>query len=163
MKLMIVAHPDDESLFGGAQLLQGGWKVACVTNGTNAVRQREFDAAMRLANAEGVIWNHRDQRYRKLDEDAVAADLRALLAEQRWTQIVTHGAAGEYGHQHHVQIHKLVRSLVDEFWVFDVGEPLSAEVWRKKTQLLDVYRSQRSVVTRMLPLARIERITQCLT
>ena len=36
-KLMIVAHPDDEMIFGGAELLQalpGTWMVVAVTSGT---------------------------------------------------------------------------------------------------------------------------------
>lgn len=30
--LMIVAHPDDETLWGGAHLSDGGWFVVCLTN-----------------------------------------------------------------------------------------------------------------------------------
>ena len=49
---MIVAHPDDESLFGGEALTSsGGWTVICVTNGTNEQRRREFIEAM---NSIGV-------------------------------------------------------------------------------------------------------------
>ena len=34
-KLMVVAHPDDETLGGGAHLTEGGWFVVCLTNGDN--------------------------------------------------------------------------------------------------------------------------------
>ena len=31
--LMIVAHPDDETLWGGAHIADGGYLVVCITNG----------------------------------------------------------------------------------------------------------------------------------
>ena len=42
-KLMVVAHPDDETLWGGAHLTEGGWFVVCLTNGYNEVRKNEFE------------------------------------------------------------------------------------------------------------------------
>ncbi|HDR7646817.1 TPA: PIG-L family deacetylase [Bacillus mycoides] len=37
-KLMIVAHPDDESIFWGAALInENGWKVICLTNGDHYI------------------------------------------------------------------------------------------------------------------------------
>ena len=41
-KLMIVAHPDDEVLWGGGHLYDKGYLVVCVTNGRNKVRSQEF-------------------------------------------------------------------------------------------------------------------------
>lgn len=49
-KLCIVAHPDDEVLWGGANLLvESGWKVIVATNKKNPVRQAEFNKTMVLA------------------------------------------------------------------------------------------------------------------
>ena len=33
-KIMIVAHPDDETLFGYSDLIEGTWLVICVTGAT---------------------------------------------------------------------------------------------------------------------------------
>ena len=41
-KLMIVAHPDDETIWGGGHLLEGGYFVVCITNGENEIRKEEF-------------------------------------------------------------------------------------------------------------------------
>ena len=38
-KLMIVAHPDDETLWGGAHLLEGDYLIVCLTHGSDAVRR----------------------------------------------------------------------------------------------------------------------------
>ena len=47
-KLMIVAHPDDEALFGGAELLTHSkeYKVIAVDESHNHVRKGEFKASM---------------------------------------------------------------------------------------------------------------------
>ena len=47
-KLMIVAHPDDEALFGGAELLThpDEYKVVAVDEYHNEVRKKELIASM---------------------------------------------------------------------------------------------------------------------
>lgn len=61
-KIMIVAHPDDETIFGGTQLLQEkGWLVICVTNGDNQVRCGEFTKVMKKIDAHFEIWNYYDE------------------------------------------------------------------------------------------------------
>ena len=39
---MIVAHPDDEMLWGGAHLLNGNYLVVCITCGRSKTRDKEF-------------------------------------------------------------------------------------------------------------------------
>ena len=53
--LMIVAHPDDETLWGGAHIADGGYLVVCITNGYNATRSAEFQAVMQASNNVGLI------------------------------------------------------------------------------------------------------------
>ena len=45
-KIMIVAHPDDEALFGGAELLTHPteYKVIAVDEYHNKIRRKEFKA-----------------------------------------------------------------------------------------------------------------------
>jgi len=63
--LLIVAHPDDETLFAGELLigrlaaLPGGcrrasWHVVCVTNGGSSSRRTDFRRAMLVARAHGL-------------------------------------------------------------------------------------------------------------
>lgn len=54
-KLMIVAHPDDETIFGGAHISKGGYFIVCLTNRDNSVRRAEFTAMLDLTKNEGVI------------------------------------------------------------------------------------------------------------
>ena len=47
---MVVAHPDDETLFGGGELLKhkGEYKVVCLDYGNHLVRHKEFICACLL-------------------------------------------------------------------------------------------------------------------
>lgn len=96
---MIVAHPDDETLWGGGYLLRypGDWTVQCcsvpVADPVRAVRFRE--ACARLG-ARSVVHDSPDRFETPL------AGLDGL--DLAFDQIVTHGLAGEYGHPHHQQV-----------------------------------------------------------
>ena len=40
--VMFVAHPDDETIWGGAHLLKKHYLVVCLTNGNNKVREKSL-------------------------------------------------------------------------------------------------------------------------
>jgi LmbE family N-acetylglucosaminyl deacetylase len=48
-KLMIVAHPDDELVFGGAELIKYGeqYKVVCISYKNDKIRSKEFQNVMK--------------------------------------------------------------------------------------------------------------------
>lgn len=41
--LMIVAHPDDETIWGGSHLINGNYTVLCITNGNNKKEKRIYE------------------------------------------------------------------------------------------------------------------------
>ncbi|MCR8633014.1 PIG-L family deacetylase [Paenibacillus radicis (ex Xue et al. 2023)] len=146
-KLMIVAHPDDETIFGGAQLiLEKGWLIICVTNGDNKVRCREFKKVMKKIHAEFEIWNYKDEWDGDFDQHRLKPDLAELLARCSGSieKVVTHNLAGEYGHTQHIILSKLVQQLVDKnLYVFDTTKKkLDEELLAKKQKLLAYYKSQ---------------------
>ena len=57
-KLMIVAHPDDEILWGGANLIRDRYFVVCLTNGDNLPRANNFREIMKFTNNSGIILNY---------------------------------------------------------------------------------------------------------
>ena len=138
-KLMVVAHPDDESLFGGAQLIQeGGWKIVCVTNGLNAERKGEFHMVMYVTHSRFEIWDYFDEQHTPLPIHNLREDLKRVVDEQEWSKIVTHNEDGEYGHLHHKQVHGAMKDLVgDKLWTFNFNGPeLSEDIWEEKLNLL---------------------------
>lgn len=143
-KLMIVAHPDDETIFGGAQLIQEkGWLVICVTNGYNKVRRKEFKKVMKKVEAEFMIWNYEDKWNGDFDQIRLKSDLAKIITRQPIKKVVTHNLEGEYGHTQHQVLSKLVQELIDKnIYVFDTSIKIDDDLLAKKKQLLDCYKSQ---------------------
>lgn len=165
LKLMIVAHPDDESLFGGASLLEGGWKVICVTNGDNPIRRAEFENVMNSTNSEFEIWDYYDNYNTPLDEPKLQNDLLKAIQCQTWEKVATHNHEGEYGHPHHIQIHLLVKSIVPKLWVFNFSKNqiLSDDIWQQKLHLIQFYKSQKDICDGHIANIRNERLVREIT
>lgn len=110
-KIMIVAHPDDEILFGGLGLLrEPGWKVVCVTNGNNKKRREAFIRAMeKIPNVYAyTLLNHKDQYFGTTMNSQLEMDLQDILKERPYKKIATHNYRGEYGHRQHILLHNIV-------------------------------------------------------
>lgn len=123
-KLMIVAHPDDESLWGGGHLQEGKWLVVCLTNYSFLVRQNEFKSSMKMLGQKGIILDYPDLQKTKEGKntknlwgdvkEGMAKDLRLLVNYKNWEQIVTHNPDGEYGHIHHKKVNNAVTTVCNE-------------------------------------------------
>ncbi|MFB5189264.1 PIG-L family deacetylase [Alicyclobacillus fastidiosus] len=148
-KLMVVAHPDDESIFGGAQLIQGtGWKVVCVTNGDNRLRSKEFARAMNFVGADYEMWSYKDAWDGNFNIVKLKSDLEKLLASGNYTKVVTHNLRGEYGHTQHKCLAKILRQLVTKnLYAFSLRKAgLPKEVSDKKRRLINIYKSQAKTI-----------------
>lgn len=100
--VMLVAHPDDESLWGAGLLLtKPNWTVICCTVPFHdPIRERKFHAACRsLGVMSSVTWGHPER-----------AGLIPIPDLADYDLIVTHNAAGEYGHVQHKELHEAVKS-----------------------------------------------------
>lgn len=118
-KLMIVAHPDDEALWGGAHLYERGWLVVCITNGRNSTRAAEFSKAVTASGNQGLILEYPDKVNFIRDDWAdvysgIESDVAALLAYRNWKVIATHNPDGEYGHEHHKMTSSIVTNACAE-------------------------------------------------
>jgi LmbE family N-acetylglucosaminyl deacetylase len=119
--LIIVAHPDDEVFWMGANLAarrDEKWHIICVTHNAKTPRGYEFRRLCKrydwsfhqLGFTDGgkanLILN-----YEKL-LSVLYQELRALKARNFIKHIYTHGHRGEYGHGQHRQIHQAVRQVI---------------------------------------------------
>ncbi len=105
-RIMIVAHPDDETLWAGNHILNDKYLIVSITNGNNPTRKKEFFKAMKLSGNYGVILNYPDNPKKiknnwKKVKNNIRQDLHYLLGYKKWDQIVTHNPEGEYGHIQH--------------------------------------------------------------
>ncbi len=166
--LMIIAHPDDETFWGGAHLLKEKYFVVCLTNGTSNTRKQEFIKAVTLTGSIPFILNYPDRQFGIRShwfghEKRIQKDINVLLSYRDWKQIVTHNPDGEYGHIHHKKTSKFVtRALKEKTKLFYFGiyysedflknninqtiEPILEEELQKKMQLVKCYTSQEKAV-----------------
>tara|TARA_B100001250_G_scaffold413196_1_gene446533 strand:- start:968 stop:1519 length:552 start_codon:yes stop_codon:yes gene_type:complete len=144
--LMIVAHPDDEIIFGGALLQEGNWKVICLTNGDNTTRCKEFQEVMNILGLDYEIWDYPDKWGGDFDRKSVREKLLPIIKD-KYNKIVTHNEDGEYGHSQHIATNEIVMELVDEnLFVFGKGDNfLPFDMIHRKFNLLKIYESQKGV------------------
>jgi LmbE family N-acetylglucosaminyl deacetylase len=154
-KLMIVAHPDDETLFGGGELIKnkGEYKVVVLDYGNHLIRHKEFLCAMEKLSV--TKWEHWDGELFKsstaYNESVLIPRLERVLNEKNWEKVVTHNQGGEYGHYRHIGTHNVLARLCPEkLWVFSTckdKKPLSNDVKALKGKVLrECYSSQEQVL-----------------
>lgn len=117
--LMIVAHPDDETLWGGCHLAEEDYLVVCLTNGDNIVRNNEIVSATTLSGDKAIILTYPDMESGRKDnwkkyKTDITADINTLITYKNWNTIVTHNPDGEYGHMHHKMTSSLVADACDK-------------------------------------------------
>ncbi|CAH6419931.1 GlcNAc-PI de-N-acetylase [uncultured virus] len=170
-KLMVVAHPDDELIFGGRELLEEqGWLVVCVTGGSNrsgnllsfypAVRRiREFKAVMDALQCRYEMWDYEDYCFNaNWGMVNLQIQLAELLQRHTYKKIITHNPDGEYGHIQHKRISDLIHNLrPSNLFVFNYVSALNTgfdplppfnPYVPQLSSLLALYSSQHSIITK---------------
>ena len=118
-KLMIVAHPDDELLWGGAHLIEDNYLVVCITCGVVKERVNEFINVMNATNDKYILLGYPDKTNGERDNwdnhrENIKKDLQAIIDLKDWQLIVTHNPDGEYGHIHHKMSSAITTSIVED-------------------------------------------------
>jgi len=166
---VVVAHPDDETLWAGGTMLMhpdSRWTVVTLTGKNDLDRAARFQKALERLKARGVMGDLDDgpgqKPLRVVDVEDAIMD---LLPSDRLDLILTHGPWGEYaGHTRHEEISKAIlalresgRLLAGEVWMFayddksgkrlpqpltdaDVYMRLSQDIWKEKYRIItEVY------------------------
>ena len=127
---MIVAHPDDETLWAGGTIINHPlwkWFIVCLCRSSDTERATKFHQALRILHAEGIMGDLDDGPHQKpLEEAEVEKMIMELLPQQHYDLIITHDLKGEYTrHLRHEEVSKAVMRLwqtgkidADELWTF---------------------------------------------
>ncbi len=117
--VVIVAHPDNETLWcGGTMLLNPNynWFVTCLCRMNDPDRALKFKKALIALNAKGIMGNLDDgSEQRPLDDKTVKNAILKLLPDQNFDLMLTHSRYGEYTrHLIHEEIGRAVIELCSE-------------------------------------------------
>jgi hypothetical protein len=113
---VIVAHPDDETLWAGGQILahpRWDWFVASICRASDKDRSPRFFKALERLQAAGAIADLDDgPDQRPLETQKIQQTVLWLLPQTRYDVILTHAPTGEYTrHRRHEELSKAVTEL----------------------------------------------------
>ena len=159
-KLIIVAHPDDELIFAGAELIHNtDYKVLCITNQNNKIRIKEFTGLMNKLKLSYEILDHPDKITTSKVDPLYSNYVKEFITKNKnkLTKIVTHNSRGEYGHPFHKAVHKMVKKICKELQLTDklyffgkTNKKINKELLNKKYELMEKhYPSQYKVLDRL--------------
>lgn len=162
---VIVAHPDDETLWAGGLLLSHPeWSpfIVSLCRGNDPERAPRFRKALESLGAEGNLGNLDDGPDQfPLSARRVQEAILALLPERDYDILLTHAPQGEYTwHRRHGEVSLAVRALWREgelqarsLWQFAYEDgggayaprpqtaaslhlPLSCSIWARKKRII---------------------------
>lgn len=162
---VIVAHPDDETLWAGGLMLmhpEAKWTVVTLCRKSDPDRAPRFFKALDKYGADGFMADLDDgPKQTPLDSNQVQKTIELLLPSRSYDIIITHSTFGEYTrHLRHEETAKAVlalwktnRLLTGEIWTFayedgnrkylpramkdaDLLVDLNKEIWRKKYDII---------------------------
>eukprot|EP00439_Symbiodinium_sp_Y106_P069366 s166_g11.t3 len=157
-QLMVVAHADDEVLFGSTLLSEGpSWMVVVVTMPTEGYDDRENELLQALAEFPQVeevrLLGNVGTCYPTRNGGIIEAfyhDLKYIL-DRYWSRLATHGPLGEYGHPQHCELLFALRARGTgpvPLWVFQPrimdseppGRSAALAAYVSQSEVLNVFR-----------------------
>ena len=172
-KLMIVAHPDDEVMWGFSELMSDDYLVVCITCGSKYKRIKEFTKVIKYTNDSYIMLDYED----KIDgersnwEDSykyIKNDLERIIKYKDWEVIITHNPKGEYGHIHHIITNEIVTKLADKSKLKYFGKyykrpkdlkSIDQNILDKKKYVINnIYKTQKNVLNNMSQMYPYENI-----
>jgi LmbE family N-acetylglucosaminyl deacetylase len=149
---VIVAHPDDETLWAGGTILSHPsweWFIVCLCRGSDTERAPKFYKALKVLKSEGIMGDLDDGPEQKpLDEKEVERAILDLLPPKHFDLIISHNPSGEYTkHIRHEEASKAVIKLwhagkisANELWTF-AYEDGNKEYYPRSVENDTIYRT----------------------
>jgi len=115
--IVVVAHPDDETLWMGGTILQNkdwNWTVLSLCRRSDSDRMPKFLKVCSLYNAKPIILDCDDEELKPLELNSVISEIKKALPAFDYDYVFTHGENGEYGHIRHLEVHRALKKMVEE-------------------------------------------------
>jgi LmbE family N-acetylglucosaminyl deacetylase len=125
---IIVAHPDDETLWaGGALLVHPEWRcsIFCLCRASDTERAIKFRQALARFGATGAMADLDDALAQTpLDDRLVKTTILQLVHDSHFDLILTHGPQGEY--TRHLRHEETGQAVID---LWQAGQLHTHELW----------------------------------
>jgi LmbE family N-acetylglucosaminyl deacetylase len=162
---VIVAHPDDETLWAGGTILMHPyweWFIITICRANDADRAPKYYRVLEILQAKGDMGDLDDGPEQKpLDEGLMKSTLIQLLPDRHFDLLITHDPAGEY--TRHLRHEETAKAVIDlwyekkistrELRTFayedggksyfpkpiknaDIFQELPKDIWKKKYQII---------------------------
>ena len=162
---VIVAHPDDETLWTGGTILmhpEAKWTIVTLCRKNDKDRAPRFYQVLRELGANGVMGDLDDgPEQTPLNIKEVEEEIVSVLPKNEYDLILTHNTQGEYTrHRRHEEVAEAVINLIEEerlktkkLWTFayedgnrtylprpvlhtDQAIFLPTDIWKKKYEII---------------------------
>jgi len=125
---VIVAHPDDETLWSGGTILSHPawqWFIVCLSRRNDKDRSLRFYNALKILKSEGIMGDLDDgPEQNPLEENVVEQAMLNLLPAKHFDLIISHNPTGEY--TRHIR-HEETGIAVIKLW--NAGKISTNELW----------------------------------
>ncbi len=117
--LVIVAHPDDETIWMGGTLLanKDKWDVTIISlcRKNDKDRMPKFKKVCKFYNATCFISDLDDSEngyFKEVSTEDIKKRVKKIVRHKKYNRVFTHGENGEYGHIRHKEVHRTVVEMV---------------------------------------------------
>lgn len=125
---IIVAHPDDETLWAGGTILSHPlWNcfIICLCRGSDDNRAPRFYDALKILKAEGIMGDLDDgPKQKPLEQSEVEQTILNLIPARPFDLIITHNPKGEY--TRHIRHEETAKAVIN---LWNTGRISTGTLW----------------------------------